>query len=95
MLTRDDALEIIRRGNASRRLLADDDFVEVMNFLDQFHLSALVACPTGEAAKPTRDHHHERLHALRDIIGEMQARAQALDAFEEDQAGPSETDEDY
>ena len=93
-LSYEQAAEIIRMGNAARRLLADPDFSEVMNALDTFHLSALVACPTGEAAKPTRDHHHERLHSLREIIGEMQSRAQALDAYEEDRAGPSETEED-
>lgn len=90
----DRVAEIIRRGLACRRLLANDDLIEVFNDLDTYHLSALVACPVGPGGQATRDHHHQQLHSIRELLGEMQARATALDAHEEDQSGPSDPDEE-
>ena len=90
----DRVAEIIRRGNACRRLIADPDLIEVFNDLDTYHLSALVAAPTGPAGREARDHHHQQLASLRELLGELASRAQALDAYEEDQSGPSETEED-
>lgn len=83
------------RGHAARRLLEGDDFSAVMNDLDTFHLSALVACHPGPATVDTRDYHHRQLHALREIIAEVTSREQALAAFEESHGGaPDEQDDD-
>lgn len=94
MIHPDQVALLIERGNAARELLSGSAFADVMNDLDTFHLSALVACPTGEAAKATRDFHHLRLHALREIIAEVTSRAQALDAYEAKQSGSADPYED-
>lgn len=69
---------IIAQGEAAERLLRNQDYVEVLNTLSDFHLAALVACPPGPTHSETREHHHLMIHALQEINSEVQRRAAAL-----------------
>lgn len=53
-----------------------------MQSLEAFHVTAMVAAPEGPGGSEARDHHHRMLCALREIAGELAARALAADEIE-------------
>ena len=62
-----DPQTVLDRGDDASRLLANPTFEAVMNDLSNFHLSAMVATPSGPLGAETRDYHHGLLAALREV----------------------------
>ncbi len=83
-MTTGDQERAIHTGAASQRLLADADFLSVVNDISDYHLRALVTTPPGEATRLERDQHHLSIFALKDIVGEMQRRVVAMEVILEE-----------
>lgn len=82
---------VLEAGNAARRLMANEDFLTIIDYLSTYHLQALVSAPVGPEGLAAREHHHTMHSALREIASELQGRAAAaeelaarVDADEED-----------
>lgn len=84
---------VIQEGHAARRLLANPDFVEVLNAISDQHLNALVAAPPGDGPREARDHHHLMIHTLQELHDEIRGREAALAELEETQEGEEDLDD--
>jgi len=77
----DEMIAQIERGNAMRAALESPAFVEAVEHLTTYHLSALIACRPGYA--PDQDaltHHHTMHHAITEILAQMSQWVDAGDA---------------
>ena len=70
---------ILEFGDAAQELMLHPAFHTVLDYLSNYHLSALVAAPIGESGREARDHHHTMHTALREIATEITSRISAAD----------------
>ena len=62
----------IERGNAMRAALELPAFLEAVDHLTTYHLSAMVACRPGYASdQEALTHHHTMHHAVTEILAQM------------------------
>ncbi len=90
----DTLTEALRVGRAARTLIAHPAYLEAMQAVEAYHVSAMVACPEGPRGVDTLSHHHRMLAALRDLASELAARAEAATQAEKSQDEPEDDDED-
>jgi hypothetical protein len=74
--------EVLEAGRAARGLAESPAYKDAMRDLEAYHIGAMVAAPEGPSGVDARDHHHRMLHALRELAGEIAARALAADEIE-------------
>lgn len=78
----DNVEEALAVGRAARELTGSLAYQNAMQSLEALHIAAMVAAPEGPAGQDVRDHHHRMLYALRELAGEIAARALAADEIE-------------
>lgn len=76
----DQARYNVERGLRAASLLANPDFLWIIDDLTSFHLSALVAAKPGPAEADAVQYHHTMQHALTEIVGTLQQYAQVGEA---------------
>jgi hypothetical protein len=68
----DELIAQIERGNSMRAALENPAFLEAVEHLTTYHLSALVACRPGYAQdQEALTHHHTMHHAITEILAQM------------------------
>jgi hypothetical protein len=72
-----DPVDVIERGRKCRELMQNAAFLDTLDHLSNYHLSALVACDPRESTREARDYHHAMHTAIREIARDIQANAQA------------------
>ena len=70
---------VLTRGTTAKALMNSEVFVAAMQDLENYHVTAMVACLPGDGEKATRDHHHLLLFALREIASQLAGYVQAGD----------------
>lgn len=70
---------VIDRGINARELLQNPTFLAVIDDLSNYHVTAMVASPPGEAAREAREHHHLLHYAVCEIVQTLQGYAAAAD----------------
>lgn len=81
-------------GHAARALLQAPSYVAAVQHLEVYHTSAMLSAPEGSRGVDAREHHHRMLCALREIHGELAARALAADEIERRLAEQADDPED-
>lgn len=68
----DEMIAQIERGDAMRAALDNPAFLEAVDHLTTYHLSAMVACRPGYASdQEALAHHHTMHHAITEILAQM------------------------
>lgn len=68
----DDAIADIERGQAMAQALDSAAFIEAVDHLTTYHLSAMVACRPGYASdQEALNHHHSLHHAIIEVVAQM------------------------
>jgi len=86
---------VLTRGEDAALLMQNAAFLNVIDDISNFHLSALVAAPPGASSLEAREYHHTMHTAIREVAQEIQSRVayaeelklhieQAIEANEED-----------
>lgn len=74
--------EALAVGRACRDLIESPAYATVMQSLEAFHVTAMVAAPEGPIGVDAREHHHRLLCALRELAGDFAMRTLAADELE-------------
>jgi hypothetical protein len=84
---------VLECGDAARELMLQPAFHSTIDYLSNYHLSALVAAPIGESGREARDHHHTMHTAIREIATEITGRIAAADELRARLGAEQEDDE--
>lgn len=66
---------VLDRGLNAQELLQNSTFLAVIDDLSNYHVTAMVASPPGEAARAAREHHHLLHFAICEIVSTLQGYA--------------------
>ena len=69
-------------ARSAKDLLENESFLDVVNYLSEYHAAAIIGCRPGERDRETRDYHHTMHHALSSLVSEIRARIAAGEELE-------------